>query len=64
VISVLTPIPGTPLYEKMKKDIVIDDLDYYTFTNAVTKTKMPEARFYKTFADMVKRLHHKPHKTA
>ena len=48
----------------MKKDIVIDDLDYYTFTNAVTKTKMPEARFYKTFADMVKRLHHKPHKTA
>lgn len=63
VISVLTPIPGTPLYEKMKKDIVIDDLDYYTFTNAVTKTKMPEARFYKTFADMVKRLHSKPHQT-
>jgi len=63
VISVLTPIPGTPLYEKMKKDIVTDDLDYYTFTNAVTKTKMPEARFYKTFADMVKRLHRQPHKT-
>ncbi len=62
VISILTPIPGTPLYEKMKKDIVIDDLDYYTFTNAVTKTKMPEAVFYKTFADLVKRLHAKPHK--
>jgi radical SAM superfamily enzyme YgiQ (UPF0313 family) len=63
VISVLTPIPGTPLYKKMKKDIVISDLDYYTFTNAVTKTKMPEAEFYKTFAELVKRLHSKPHKT-
>jgi radical SAM superfamily enzyme YgiQ (UPF0313 family) len=63
VISILTPIPGTPLYKKMKKDIVINDLDYYTFTNAVTRTKMPEAQFYKTFADMVKRLHSKPHKS-
>jgi len=63
VISVLTPIPGTPLYKKMKKDIVISDLDYYTFTNAVTKTKMPEAEFYKTFAELVKRMHSKPHKT-
>jgi radical SAM superfamily enzyme YgiQ (UPF0313 family) len=63
VISVLTPIPGTPLYKKMKKNIVISDLDYYTFTNAVTKTKMPVEAFYKTFADLVKRLHHKPHKT-
>lgn len=62
VISVLTPIPGTPLYEKMKQDIIISDFDYYTFTNAVTKTKMPEAVFYKTFADLVKRLHDKPHK--
>ncbi|MBN1364411.1 MAG: cobalamin-dependent protein [Syntrophaceae bacterium] len=63
VISVLTPIPGTPLYKKIKKNIVISDLDYYTFTNAVTKTKMPAAVFYKTYADLVKRLHHKPHKT-
>jgi len=61
VLSVLTPMPGTPLYAEMKKDIVIFDLDYYTFTNAVTKTKMPEALFYKTYADLVKRLHEKPH---
>jgi hypothetical protein len=46
----------------MKKDIVIFDLDYYTFTNAVTKTKMPEALFYKAYADLVKRLHEKPHR--
>ena len=63
VISVLTPIPGTPLYKIMKKDIIISDLDYYTFTNAVTKTKMTESEFYRTFAGLVKRLHHKPHRT-
>lgn len=61
VISVLTPMPGTPLYDQMQKDIVVFDLDYYTFTNAVTRTRMPEERFYRTYADLVKRLHEKPH---
>ncbi len=61
VLSILTPIPGTPLYEAMKKDIVISDLDYYTFTNAVTKTKMPVETFYRAYADLVRRLHEKPH---
>jgi radical SAM superfamily enzyme YgiQ (UPF0313 family) len=63
VLSILTPIPGTRLYEKMKDRIVIDDLDYYTFTNAVIPTNMPEDQFYRTFADIVKRLHEKPHKS-
>jgi radical SAM superfamily enzyme YgiQ (UPF0313 family) len=62
VLSILTPIPGTPLYDDMKPDILIEDLDYYTFTNAVTKTKMPEALFYETYAGLVKRLHEKPHR--
>jgi len=62
VVSVLTPLPGTPLYKKMKKDIIIHDLDYYTFTNAVTATKMPEKLFYQTYAGLMKRLHEKPHR--
>ncbi|MDD4241497.1 MAG: radical SAM protein [Smithellaceae bacterium] len=61
VVSVLTPMPGTALYETLKEEIVISDLDYYTFTNAVTRTKMPEELFYRTYADLVKRLHEKPH---
>jgi radical SAM superfamily enzyme YgiQ (UPF0313 family) len=62
VMSILTPIPGTKLYETRKDQIIIDDLDYYTFTNAVTATKMPQNLFYRTFADIVNRLHEKPHK--
>lgn len=62
VLSVLTPMPGTKLYEQTKDRIIIEDLDYYTFTNAVTKTKMPTNLFYRTYADLVKRLHNKPQK--
>lgn len=59
VLSILTPIPGTPLYESLKDRITIHDLDYYTFTNAVIPTKMPEKAFYSTFSDLVRRLHSK-----
>jgi len=44
--SILTPMPGTALYEQMKDQIIIKDLDYYTLTNAVLPTKMPEEKFY------------------
>jgi radical SAM superfamily enzyme YgiQ (UPF0313 family) len=56
VLSVLTPIPGTPLYKKMKDRISIHDLDFYTFTNAVVPTAIPEHIFYGTFSELVKRL--------
>jgi radical SAM superfamily enzyme YgiQ (UPF0313 family) len=52
--SVLTPLPGTPLYGKLRDQITIGDLDYYTFTNAVVPTKLPEEVFYRTYAEMLK----------
>ncbi|MDP2724896.1 MAG: radical SAM protein [Syntrophales bacterium] len=57
ILSVLTPIPGTPLHRIMKDRIIVHDLDYYTFTNAVVPTAIPEQRFYETFSELVKRLH-------
>jgi radical SAM superfamily enzyme YgiQ (UPF0313 family) len=51
--AILTPIPGTPLYSKMASDILIDNLDYYTFTNAVTSTRMAEAQFYQSYAALL-----------
>jgi len=59
VLSVLTPIPGTPLHRKVKDRIVTHDLDFYTFTNAVLPTTIPEKTFYGTFSELVKRLHGK-----
>ncbi len=51
--AILTPIPGTPVYEKMKDRIIVKDLDYYTFSNAVTDTLLPEDVFYKCYSDLL-----------
>ncbi|MEW6335428.1 MAG: radical SAM protein [Thermodesulfobacteriota bacterium] len=56
VLSVLTPIPGTPLHATMKDRIVVHDLDYYTFTNAVVPTVLPEKVFYEAYSGLVRRL--------
>jgi hypothetical protein len=57
MLSVLTPLPGTDIYGRMKDDISITDLDYYTLTNAVIPTKMNEEEFYSRFAGMVSSFH-------
>jgi radical SAM superfamily enzyme YgiQ (UPF0313 family) len=55
--SILTPLPGTPLYMAMNDRITIRDLDYYTFTNAVMETKMSEKDFYTRYSEMMKKFH-------
>jgi len=55
--SVLTPLPGTPIYEQFKEQIIIDNLDYYTLTNAVIRTKLSEKRFYQRLGQLYKRFY-------
>jgi radical SAM superfamily enzyme YgiQ (UPF0313 family) len=57
VPSILTPIPGTPLYQRMKDKIEITDLSYYTFSNAVTETRLEKEAFYTLYANLFKRFH-------
>jgi len=45
-ISIMTPFPGTPLYEEVKHKIIINDLDYYNLFNSVFETKLPYNEFY------------------
>jgi radical SAM superfamily enzyme YgiQ (UPF0313 family) len=54
--AVLTPLPGTALYTRLKSQLSIHDLDYYTFTNAVMPTRMVEQDFYRSYADMLRRF--------
>lgn len=53
MITVLTPLPGTPLYQEYQTKITIDNLDYYTLTNAVMKTSMETGRFYQRYAQLL-----------
>ncbi len=57
MLSVLTPLPGTPLYETMKDRISIHDLDFYTLTNAVVPTALDEKVFYENYAALIKASH-------
>ena len=59
MISILTPLPGTPLYTSMKERITIHDLDYYTLTNAVVPVSMDEKAFYQNYADLMRQGHAK-----
>jgi radical SAM superfamily enzyme YgiQ (UPF0313 family) len=44
--TVLTPMPGTGLYQEMRDSIIDFDLAKYNFFNCVTKTRMPLEKFY------------------
>ncbi|MFT5729602.1 MAG: radical SAM superfamily enzyme YgiQ (UPF0313 family) [Desulforhopalus sp.] len=57
MITVMTPLPGAPLYDQQKKRIVNHNLDYYTLTNAVTKTKLTEKLFYTLYAELLLNSH-------
>ncbi len=52
ILSVLTPLPGTPLYAAKKHSIAVHDLDYYTLTNAVLPTALDEETFYRRYAEL------------
>jgi len=55
--SVLTPLPGTPLYEQLKDRVIIGDLDYYTLTNSVIRTRLPEGKFCEKIEELYKRFY-------
>jgi len=43
----------------MREQILIHDLDYYTLTNAVVPTRLPERTFYEYYAGLLKAGHSK-----
>ena len=57
LLTVLTPLPGSPLHSAMAERIVIRDLDFYTLTNAVVPTRLEEKRFYERYAGLTKAFH-------
>jgi len=57
MITVMTPLPGTRLHREMNDKITIDDLDYYTLTNAVVPTLLDEKLFYERYAALLREGH-------
>ncbi|WP_027389435.1 B12-binding domain-containing radical SAM protein [Chrysiogenes arsenatis] len=57
IFTVLTPLPGTPLHAQMRHQITEPNLDYYTLTNAVVPTRLPEHHFYQRYAQLLSTGH-------
>ena len=52
--TILTPLPGTPLFEERQADLTTRDYRYYDVLHAVLPTRLPPERFYQRFARLWK----------
>lgn len=53
IFCILTPFPGTPLYEKVKKQIIVEDYDLWDLLHTVLPTtKLSIKEFYLEFAKL------------
>ncbi len=59
MFTVMTPLPGTRLYQELKTKICIHNLDYYTLTNSVLPTRLEEELFYQRYAALLQEGHRK-----
>lgn len=52
--SVLTPLPGTDLYNDVKDSLITSSYDFVDFFHTLLPTKLPMKRFYQELADLYK----------
>jgi len=52
--TILTPMPGTVLYNEIKDQIIDFDLSKYNFFNCVLKTKLPLEKFHESVGSLWK----------
>jgi radical SAM superfamily enzyme YgiQ (UPF0313 family) len=55
VFTVLTPLPGTELYEENVDRLAIRDYDFFDFTHSVLPTSLPRKEFYLHYAKLYSR---------
>jgi hopanoid C-3 methylase len=53
--TIMTPLPGTEMYNQRKHEIVNHDYGYYDVVHTVMPTKLPLERFYERFANLYTR---------
>lgn len=47
--AVLTPLPGTDLYEAVKDQLITNNYDYFDFIHTLLPTKLPLKEFYEQY---------------
>ncbi len=50
--SILTPLPGTPLYDDLKDDLIVRDYERWDLAHCVLPTTLPLQEFYREFTGL------------
>jgi radical SAM superfamily enzyme YgiQ (UPF0313 family) len=53
-LTILTPLPGTDLFERVKEKLVTTNYELFDYVHAVLPTKLRLAEFYQEFTDLYK----------
>ncbi len=53
--TVLTPLPGTDLYEEVKSQLITRNYDYFDFMHTILPTALPIKEFYKEYTRLFRR---------
>ena len=59
--TVLTPLPGTKLYEQRKAELLTNDYTCFDALHAVTRTRLPREEFYQLYANLYKQRSLEPY---
>ncbi|MEK7855196.1 MAG: radical SAM protein, partial [Acidobacteriota bacterium] len=51
LVTILTPLPGTQMYKKMKDQLLTTDTRLFDLLHAVTPTRLPRDRFYQKYVE-------------
>jgi radical SAM superfamily enzyme YgiQ (UPF0313 family) len=59
--TILTPLPGTRLYEQRHDELLTDDYSCFDTLHAVLPTRLPRETFYRCFADLYRQYNIGPY---
>ncbi len=57
VITILTPLPGTELFKRKKKELTTNNYELFDLMNSVLPTKLPLDEFYRHYFNLYKRAY-------
>ncbi len=52
IFTVLTPLPGTPLYEEKYDELLTHNYELFDFVHSVLPTRLPRKEFYQYFTNL------------
>jgi hopanoid C-3 methylase len=59
--TILTPLPGTRLFQKKKKELLTRDYSCFDTMHAVLPTRLPREEFYRQFANLYRQTNAGPY---